>query len=45
MLENLRETRDRDVWRVDAVDVRGIPTIKCKDRALEYLRERRDGDV
>ena len=30
------------VWKVDDVGVRGRPPIKCKDRVLEYLSERRD---
>ena len=30
---------------MDDVDVRGRPPIKCKERVLEYLMERRDGDV
>ena len=25
--------------------VRGIPSIKCKNKVLEYLIERRDGEV
>ena len=25
--------------------MRGRPPIKCKERVLEYLRERRDGEV
>ena len=32
-------------WRVDAVAVRGRPPIKYEDRVLEYLSERRDGNV
>ena len=32
-------------WRVDAVGVKGRPPIKYKDRVLEYLRERRYGDL
>ena len=30
---------------MDAVGVRGRPHLKCNNRVLEYLRERRDGDV
>ena len=44
MLEYLRERRDGEVWRVDALGVRRRPHIKKnKERVLEYLRERRDG--
>ena len=45
MLEYLRERRDGEVSRVDAVDVMGRPPVKCNDRVLEYLRERRDGEL
>ncbi len=31
-MEYLREMRDREVCRVNAVVVRGRPFIKCKDR-------------
>ena len=30
---------------MDAVGVRKIPPIKCKDRVLEYLRERMDKEL
>ena len=44
MLEYLRERRDGDVWRFDAVGVNRRLPIKCEDRALDYLRERRGGE-
>ena len=33
------------VLKVCALCVIGIPPIKCKENLLEYLRERRDGEV
>ena len=43
MLQYFWEKRDGDIWRVDAVGVRGIqPIKKCKDRGLEYISKRRD---
>ena len=35
VLEYLRERRDGDERRVDALSVKGRPPIKCKDRGLE----------
>ena len=45
MFEYLRETRDGEVWRVDAVGVRGKQPIKYKDRVLENLGVREDIEV
>ena len=42
VLEYLRERRDEEEMRVDAVGVRRRPHIKCKDIVLKYLRDRRD---
>ena len=36
VLEYLIERRDGEVWRVDAVCVKGRTPKKCKDRVLEY---------
>ena len=37
LLEYLRERREREAWRVDAVGVARRQPIKCKDIVLEYL--------
>ena len=41
----MRESRYGEALRVEAVGVRCRPPIKCNDRVLECLRDRRDGEV